>query len=327
MSSPHTRAYQDGVLKAENFPVADVSDYLEEADTVVWVDFCGPSAGAAPRAGRRAGPARARRRGRARRAPAAEARPLRDPPVPRRPRGRGRHRDRRARRDRDRRVHQRPLARSPSARTTASRWTPCSSAGTARPTSPSTASASCSTGCSTSSSTATSTRSQAFDEYYDEVSEGLFAEQPLDPAKQRHWFQMRQALVRFHRLVVPHARGGQQPDAPRARPSSPSDLYPYYQDVYDHILRVSESTRRAPRPRRHDRRDQPQPARLPPEPDHEEGHQLGGDHRRPHPDHRLLRDERPLPGLRQTWGVVMSAVLMVLLSGGLYLVFRRREWL
>lgn len=44
---------------------------------------------------------------------------------------------------------------------------------------------------------------QCFDEYYDEVSEGIFSERPLDPAQQRHWFQMRQALVRFHRLAVP----------------------------------------------------------------------------------------------------------------------------
>ena len=44
---------------------------------------------------------------------------------------------------------------------------------------------------------------QAFDDYYDEVSEIIFAEHPLDPAQQQHWFKMRQALVRFHRLVVP----------------------------------------------------------------------------------------------------------------------------
>ena len=37
-------------------------------------------------------------------------------------------------------------------------------------------------------------------------------------------------------------------------------LYPYYQDVYDHVLRVTESTDALPRPRQHDRRDQPQPA-------------------------------------------------------------------
>jgi magnesium transporter len=37
---------------------------------------------------------------------------------------------------------------------------------------------------------------QAFDEYYDEVSEGIFAERPLNPVEQQHWFKMRQALVR-----------------------------------------------------------------------------------------------------------------------------------
>jgi hypothetical protein len=42
---------------------------------------------------------------------------------------------------------------------------------------------------------------EAFDDSYDEVSEGIFSEKPLDPAEQRLWFQMRRALVRFHRLV------------------------------------------------------------------------------------------------------------------------------
>jgi magnesium transporter len=37
-----TRAYQGGNLKAENFPVAAVSDHLAEDDTVVWVDLCAP---------------------------------------------------------------------------------------------------------------------------------------------------------------------------------------------------------------------------------------------------------------------------------------------
>ena len=43
MSAAQTRVYRDGVLEAEGFPVADVSDFLEQPDTVVWVDFCGPS--------------------------------------------------------------------------------------------------------------------------------------------------------------------------------------------------------------------------------------------------------------------------------------------
>ena len=61
---------------------------------------------------------------------------------------------------------------------------------------------------------------QAFDDYYDEVSEGLFADHPLTPEEQRSWFQMRRALVRFHRLCRPDARGRQWLDVPRARNAS-----------------------------------------------------------------------------------------------------------
>jgi magnesium transporter len=82
---------------------------------------------------------------------------------------------------------------------------------------------------------------QSFDDYYDEVSEGIFAEHPLVPAQQRHWFQMRQSLVRFHRLVVP-MREAVSGLMRREHSAVAETLYPYYQDVYDHILRVSEST-------------------------------------------------------------------------------------
>ena len=44
---------------------------------------------------------------------------------------------------------------------------------------------------------------QSFDDFYDEISEGIFSEHPIQPSQQRHWFQMRQSLIRFHRLVVP----------------------------------------------------------------------------------------------------------------------------
>ena len=43
MSKASTRAYRAGVLVVEDFPVADVSDFLEEPDTIVWVDLVGPS--------------------------------------------------------------------------------------------------------------------------------------------------------------------------------------------------------------------------------------------------------------------------------------------
>ena len=82
---------------------------------------------------------------------------------------------------------------------------------------------------------------QAFDDYYDEVSEGIFSEHPLEPAQQRHWFQMRQALVQFHRLVVP-MREAVSALMRRENSAVSESLYPYFQDVYDHVLRVSEST-------------------------------------------------------------------------------------
>jgi magnesium transporter len=38
-----TRMYRKGTLEAEGFAVADVSEYLDQPDTVVWVDLCAPS--------------------------------------------------------------------------------------------------------------------------------------------------------------------------------------------------------------------------------------------------------------------------------------------
>jgi hypothetical protein len=37
-----TRAYRGGDMVAEDFPVANISDYIAERDTVVWVDLCAP---------------------------------------------------------------------------------------------------------------------------------------------------------------------------------------------------------------------------------------------------------------------------------------------
>ena len=82
---------------------------------------------------------------------------------------------------------------------------------------------------------------QMFDDYYDDVSEGIFSERPVDPSKQRHWFEMRRALVQFHRLVVP-MREAVSSLMRREHSAVDEGLYPYFQDVYDHILRVSEST-------------------------------------------------------------------------------------
>ncbi len=167
---------------------------------------------------------------------------------------------------------------------------------------------------------------QGFDEFYDKISEGIFAEKPIPPSEQKHWFQTRQALIRFHRLVVP-MREAVSGLMRREHSTVTDDLYPYYQDVYDHVLRVTESTDAL-----RDLISTIVETNL------------------------SLRDYRtnqiakqvtswaaiiavptlitgwygmnvPYPGYGETWGVWLAALLVVVVSGGLYTVFRRRDWL
>jgi magnesium transporter len=41
---PRTRLYRNGVLEAEDFPVTEISDHLAEPDVFVWLDYCRPTA-------------------------------------------------------------------------------------------------------------------------------------------------------------------------------------------------------------------------------------------------------------------------------------------
>jgi magnesium transporter len=41
---PRTRLYRNGVLEAEGFPIADVSDHIEDPSVTVWFDLCRPTA-------------------------------------------------------------------------------------------------------------------------------------------------------------------------------------------------------------------------------------------------------------------------------------------
>jgi len=167
---------------------------------------------------------------------------------------------------------------------------------------------------------------QIFDDFYDDISEGIFSETPIQPSQQKHWFQMRQSLIRFHRLVVP-MREAVSALMRRDHSAVDEHLYPYYQDVYDHVLRVSESTDAL--------RDLVSTIVE---------------------TNLSLRDFRqnqimkkvtswaaiiavptlitgwygmnvPYPGFGRTWGVILSVLLIVFASGGLYLMFKHKDWL
>ncbi len=167
---------------------------------------------------------------------------------------------------------------------------------------------------------------QVFDDFYDQISEGIFADQPVEPSGQRHWFDMRRALVRFHRLAVP-IREAVSTLMRREQSAVSERLYPYFQDVYDHILRVSESTDAL--------RDLVSTI--------VETNLSLRDYRQNQVMKKVTSWAAiiavptlitgyygmnvPYPGFDRQWGFVLSVVLIVVLSGALYLSFRRRDWL
>ncbi|MCU1359939.1 MAG: corA [Ilumatobacteraceae bacterium] len=167
---------------------------------------------------------------------------------------------------------------------------------------------------------------QIFDDYYDEVSEGIFSERPLNPEQQRQWFRMRQALVKFHRLVVP-MREAVTGLMRREANIVDDSLYPYFQDVYDHLIRVVESTDAL--------RDLVSTI--------VETNLSLRDYRQ----NQVMKKVTswagiiavptlvtgyygmnvPYPGLGTTWGAWLASGLAVALSAALYVSFRKRDWL
>jgi magnesium transporter len=167
---------------------------------------------------------------------------------------------------------------------------------------------------------------RVFDEYYDEMSESIFDERPLNPTQQRDWFRMRRALVQFNRLVAP-TRETVSALMRRQNSAVPEDLYPYYQDVYDHILRVSESsdslrdlvativeTNLSLRDFRQNQivKKVSSWAAIIAVPAAITGY---------------FGMNVPYPGSGETSGFIFSAVVLVVASLGLYLTFRWHDWL
>ena len=165
-----------------------------------------------------------------------------------------------------------------------------------------------------------------FDDYYDAISEGLFNEEPMELRDQRHWFQMRQALIKFHRLAVP-MREAVNGLMRREQSFIDADIFPYFQDVYDHVTRVNETTDTL--------RDLISTL--------VETNLSVRDYRANQVMKKVTSWAAiiavptlitgwygmnvPYPGLGDSWGVIAAAVMVLLMSGLLYLLFRRKNWL
>jgi len=54
---------------------------------------------------------------------------------------------------------------------------------------------------------------------------------------------------------------------------------------------------------------------------------VGGDHRDSDRDHRYFGQNVPYHGFGKEWGFVLSISLIVAIALGLYVMFKRRDWL
>jgi magnesium transporter len=166
----------------------------------------------------------------------------------------------------------------------------------------------------------------AFGEYYDGVSDAIFDDKPLAPAQQRAWFEMRRILSKFYRLVAP-LREALGTLVHRQLDAVKPEVQPYFQDLYDHVIVVAESADGL-----RDLATSLVEANL---------------SLRDYRQNQVMKQVSswaaivavptlitgfygmnvPYPGFENTWGVVASTTLMVALAVGLYVVFKRRGWL
>jgi magnesium transporter len=82
---------------------------------------------------------------------------------------------------------------------------------------------------------------QSLDTQIEALEDQLFADDPRDKEVQRRTFELRKSLVLLRRVVLPMrevANTLMRRDLDLVEP----DLMPYYQDVYDHVLRATEWT-------------------------------------------------------------------------------------
>ena len=103
------------------------------------------------------------------------------------------------------------------------------------------ASRSCCTACSTTSWTPTSTRCSASTTPSTRWRTSVFNDTVKDVTMQKRTFALRKSLVTARRVVLP-MREVVNTVMRRDLHIIDADLGPYFQDVYDHVLRVSEWT-------------------------------------------------------------------------------------
>ena len=167
---------------------------------------------------------------------------------------------------------------------------------------------------------------QSLDNEIEQLEDLLFDDRPHDQDVQRRSFQLRKSLVHLRRLVLP-MREVVNTLMRRDVGLVPDELGPYYQDVYDHVLRASEWTESL-----RDLVSTIVETNLT-----LQGNRLNTITKKvtswaaiiavPTAITGFYGQNVPYPGFAQESGFITSSILILVLSGALYLAFKRRNWL
>ncbi|MCU1593009.1 MAG: corA [Frankiales bacterium] len=167
---------------------------------------------------------------------------------------------------------------------------------------------------------------QVLDEQLDALEDVLFDEEPRSRELQRRSFEVRKSLVLLRRVVLP-MREVVNSLLRRDLDVVDEQMQPYYQDVYDHVLRAAEWTESL-----RDLVSTILETNLT-----LQGNRLNEVMRSLTSWAAILAvttaitgfygQNIPYPGFNQQWGFWTSTILLVGVTGGLYTFFKRRGWL
>ena len=167
---------------------------------------------------------------------------------------------------------------------------------------------------------------QKLDELTDALEDRLFDEVTTDASMQRRTFELRKSIVGMRRLVLP-MREVVNSLLRRDLNIVNQPMAPYFQDVYDHVLRVGEATDSI-----RDLLANILETRLT-----VRGNRLNVIMKKvtswaaiiavPAAVTGFYGQNLPYPGFQETWGFWTSVALMLAISVALYVTFKRKDWL
>jgi len=167
---------------------------------------------------------------------------------------------------------------------------------------------------------------ESLDEEIEKLEDLLFDDRPHDKAVQRRSFELRKSLVQLRRVVLP-MREVVNTLMRRDVKLVTEEMTPYFQDVYDHVLRATEWTESL-----RDLVTTIVETHLT-----IQGNRLNIITKKvtswaaiiavPTAITGFYGQNLPYPGFGHESGFITSSALIVILSTGLYLAFKRRDWL